>query len=92
MPAEPQTPGSIPASAAPAVPTPTPIENNRTIEIDRFIPRSQVDARYLDTPYYVTPRDQVGEEALQLSGTRCAPRMWWGWGALSSPDGRGPSL
>ena len=57
-PAEPQTRDPMLASAAPAVPTPTPIENNRTIEIDRFIPRSQVDARYLDTPYYVIPRDQ----------------------------------
>jgi DNA end-binding protein Ku len=42
---------------------PTPIENNRTIEIDRFIPRTQVDPRYLDTPYYVIPRDEIGEEA-----------------------------
>jgi Ku protein len=45
---------------------PRPIENNRTIEIDRFIPRAQVDPRYLDTPYYVLPRDQVGEEAFAV--------------------------
>ena len=45
---------------------PRPIENNRTIEIDRFIPRAQVDARYLDTPYYVLPRDQIGEEAFAV--------------------------
>jgi DNA end-binding protein Ku len=56
----------MPASAAPAVAAPTPIENNRTIEIDRFIPRAQVDARYLDTPYYVVPRDQIGEEAFAV--------------------------
>jgi DNA end-binding protein Ku len=56
----------MPASAAPAAPAPTPIENNRTIEIDRFIPRAQVDARYLDTPYYVVPRDEVGEEAFAV--------------------------
>ena len=30
---------------------PRTIENNRTIEIDRFIPRAHVDTRYLDTPY-----------------------------------------
>jgi DNA end-binding protein Ku len=59
-PAEPKT---RPEPPAPASPAPTPIENNRTIEIDRFIPRAQVDARYLDTPYYVVPRDEVGEEA-----------------------------
>jgi DNA end-binding protein Ku len=56
----------MPASTAPAVPAPTPIENNRTIEIDRFIPRAQVDARYLDTPYYVVPRDQIAEEAFAV--------------------------
>jgi non-homologous end joining protein Ku len=66
-PAEPtKRPDPMPASAAAAVPTPTPIENNRTIEIDRFIPRAQVDARYLDTPYYVVPRDAVGEEAFAV--------------------------
>ena len=66
-PAEPKTRlDPMPASAAPAAPAPTPIENNRTIEIDRFIPRAQVDARYLDTPYYVVPRDEVGEEAFAV--------------------------
>jgi DNA end-binding protein Ku len=48
------------------VAAPTPIENNRTIQIDRFIPRAQVDARYLDTPYYVVPRDEVGQEAFAV--------------------------
>jgi non-homologous end joining protein Ku len=47
-------------------PVPTPIENNRTIEIDRFIPRAQLDPRYLDTPYFVVPRDEVGEEAFAV--------------------------
>ncbi len=65
-PAEPQRADPMRTSAVPAIPTPTPIENNRTIEIDRFIPREQVDARYLDTPYYVVPRDQVGEEAFAV--------------------------
>jgi DNA end-binding protein Ku len=66
-PAEPKPrPDPMPASATPAAPAPTPIENNRTIEIDRFIPRAQVDARYLDTPYYVVPRDEVGEEAFAV--------------------------
>jgi DNA end-binding protein Ku len=66
-PAEPKTRSDpMPTSGAPAVPAPPPIENNRTIEIDRFIPRAQVDARYLDTPYYVVPRDAVGEEAFAV--------------------------
>jgi DNA end-binding protein Ku len=45
---------------------PRPIENNRTIEIDRFIPRAQVDSRYLDTPYYAVPRDEIGVEAFAV--------------------------
>jgi DNA end-binding protein Ku len=64
-PVEPQSSGPT-ASLAPTVPPPTPIENNRTIEIDRFVPRAQIDTRYLNTPYYVVPRDKVGEEAFAV--------------------------
>src|SRR5262245_4112423 len=42
------------------------IESNHTIEIDTFVPREQVDERYLDSPYYITPNDQVGQEAFAL--------------------------
>ena len=45
------------------VPEPLPVENTRTIEIERFVPRDQIDPLYFDTPYYVTPRDEVGQEA-----------------------------
>jgi non-homologous end joining protein Ku len=64
-PVQPQSSGPT-ASQAPTIPPSTPIENNRTIEIDRFIPRAQVDTRYLNTPYYVVPRDTVGEEAFAV--------------------------
>jgi DNA end-binding protein Ku len=36
------------------------IENTRTIDIERFIARSQIDLRYLHTPYYIAPRDVMG--------------------------------
>jgi non-homologous end joining protein Ku len=55
-------PREAPPVAAPA-PPPVIIENNRTIEIERFVPRAQIDPRYHDTPYYIAPRDQVGQEA-----------------------------
>jgi DNA end-binding protein Ku len=42
------------------------IESNHTIEIDSFVPREQIDARYLDSPYYITPNDQVGQEAFAV--------------------------
>jgi DNA end-binding protein Ku len=41
-------------------------ENNRTIEIDRFFPVDQLDARYFDKPYYVVPRDEIGQEAFAV--------------------------
>lgn len=63
---EPQGSGPRPSSPDATVPPPTPIENNRTIEIDRFIPRAQLDTRYLNTPYYLVPCNEVGEEAFAV--------------------------
>ena len=51
---------------APPAPPPVRIENNHTIEIERFIPRAQIDPRYPDKPYYIVPRDQVGQEAFAV--------------------------
>jgi DNA end-binding protein Ku len=42
------------------------IESTHTIEIDSFVPRAQVDQRFLDTPYYVTPSEPVGQEAFAV--------------------------
>jgi DNA end-binding protein Ku len=42
---------------------PPRIENTRTIDLDRFVRAEQIDPRYYLTPYYVTPRDEVGEES-----------------------------
>ena len=39
------------------------IESNHTIDIDSFVPHSQIDERYFDTTYYIAPNDQVGREA-----------------------------
>ena len=46
--------------------TPSAIESHHTIEIDSFVPREQIDERYLDSPYYITPNDQVGQEAFAV--------------------------
>ena len=42
------------------------VESNHTIEIDKFVPRDQIDERYLDSPYYLLPNDQVGQEAFAV--------------------------
>src|SRR6185503_10315622 len=31
------------------------IESSHTIEIDKFVPREQIDATYFDSPYYIVP-------------------------------------
>jgi ribosomal protein L12E/L44/L45/RPP1/RPP2 len=50
-------------NAAPLVPRPL---NTRTIEMERFVPAGQVDLRYLEKPYYVVPRDAIGQEAFAV--------------------------
>ena len=42
------------------------IESTRTIEIDRFVPRSEIDDRYIDSPYYLAPDGKVGQDAFAV--------------------------
>jgi DNA end-binding protein Ku len=42
------------------------IESTHTIDIDSFVPRSEIDDRYLASPYYLSPTDQVGQEAFSV--------------------------
>jgi DNA end-binding protein Ku len=42
------------------------IESTRTVDIERFVPKSAIDDRYRDTPYYLAPEDQVGQEAFAV--------------------------
>src|SRR5262245_22916434 len=42
------------------------VESNHTIEIDKFVPRDHIDERYLDSPYYIAPNDEVGQEAFAV--------------------------
>ena len=43
------------------------IESNHTIEIDSFVPRAQIDERFFDSPYYICPNDQVGQDAFAVT-------------------------
>ena len=42
------------------------IESKHTIEIDNFVPAEQIDKRYYDSPYYIVPNDDVGQEAFAV--------------------------
>ncbi len=42
------------------------IESTRTIEIDQFVPRSEIDDRYIDSPYYIAPDGQAGQDAFAV--------------------------
>jgi len=42
------------------------LESNHTIDIERFVPRADIDELYFDTPYYMAPTDRVGEEAFAV--------------------------
>src|SRR5207253_6664417 len=42
------------------------IASTHTIEIDSFVLRSEIDQRFLDTPYYVMPNEPVGQEAFAV--------------------------
>ena len=53
-------------SATPQAEPPPRLENNRTIELDRFFPRTQLDSRYYHAPYYIAPRELVGQEAFAV--------------------------
>ena len=37
-------------------------QNTRTIEIERFLPAGQIDGRYFEKPYYIVPREEIGQE------------------------------
>ena len=39
------------------------LESARTIDIDEFAPADSVEWTYFDSPYFVTPSDEIGEEA-----------------------------
>ena len=42
------------------------IESTHTIDIEHFVPRSQIDENYIDAPYYLAPDGKVAEEAFAV--------------------------
>jgi DNA end-binding protein Ku len=42
------------------------IESTHTIDIESFVPRSDIDEIYIDTPYFLAPDGRVAEEAFAV--------------------------
>ncbi len=42
------------------------IASTHTIEIESFVTRREIDDRYLDSPYFITPTGRVGQEAFAV--------------------------
>ena len=42
------------------------LESTRTIEIDEFVPRGEIDDLYLVRPYYIVPDGKVGHDAFAV--------------------------
>ena len=42
------------------------LESTRTIEIDEFVKREEIDPRYIVRPYYLTPDGKVGHDAFAV--------------------------
>jgi DNA end-binding protein Ku len=59
------------------------IESKRTIEIDEFVPKKEIDELYLNSPYYLVPDGEVGQQ--RSFARRSARKAWWHSGELFSP-------
>jgi Ku protein len=42
------------------------LESSHTIDIDNFVPRDEIDRRYLDSPYYLVPDGKSGIDAFAV--------------------------
>jgi Ku protein len=42
------------------------IESSRTIDIDSFVPKDEIDKRYINHPYYIAPDGQAGIDAFAV--------------------------
>ena len=42
------------------------LESNHTIDIDSFVPRDEIDRRYLDSPYYLVPNGKASVDAFAV--------------------------
>lgn len=58
------------------------LESTHTIDIERFVPREEIDPLYFDAPYYLAPDDRVAEEAFAVIRDAMAERRMVGIGRV----------
>src|SRR3954471_14760843 len=63
------------------------VESTRTIEIDKFVPRQEIDDLYNIRPYFIAPEGKIGAEAKPRSRKRAV--FCFGLGAARSTALRG---
>ena len=54
------------------------IESSHTLNVERFVKKSEIEQIYLDTPYYLTPADEVRQEAFAVIRKALADRKMAG--------------
>jgi DNA end-binding protein Ku len=42
------------------------IESKRIIDIERFVPKDEIDELYINSPYYIVPDGEVGQQAFAV--------------------------
>src|ERR1700684_1675866 len=42
------------------------LESKRSIDIDQFVPKSEIDELYMRDPYYIVPDGEVGQQAFAV--------------------------
>jgi len=42
------------------------VESTRTLDIDEFVPKKEIDELYLNNPYYIVPDGDVGQQAFAV--------------------------
>jgi DNA end-binding protein Ku len=42
------------------------LESTRMIDIEQFVPKKEIDELYLDSPYYIVPDGEVGQQAFAV--------------------------
>ena len=59
------------------------VESSKVIDLEKFVPRGDLDPVYLDTPYYLYPDGPVAEETLGVIGAAMAEAGVVGLGLLT---------